>query len=93
MDIVNIVERGLKKACLLGASEAEVFVVKESSTSILGTVKGLENIECGESISVSIRLAIGKRITIQTGVLSREEDIDKMVEDAIKIVRVVPEDK
>ncbi|MCS7111053.1 MAG: TldD/PmbA family protein [Ignisphaera sp.] len=93
MDLHRIVERGLKKAEMLGGSEAEIFIVRELSTSILGTRKGLENIECGESTTVSIRLAIGKRTTLQTSVLSGEEHIDRIVEDAIKVARVAPEDR
>ncbi len=92
MDIARVIERGLRKAELLGVSEAEVFIVKEISTSILGTVKGLENIECGEIVTSSIRLAIGKRVAIQSSVLSKEEDIDKIVEYTIKIAKVASED-
>jgi len=93
VDIAGIIERGLRKAEVLGASEAEIFIAREVSTSITGTVKGLENIESGESIAASLRIAIGKKISIQTCILSRAEDIDKVVEDAVKIARVAPEDR
>ena len=92
VDVIEAVERGLRKAESLGASEAEVYVVKESSTTIKASFKGVESIEGGESITAYVRVLIGKRLSIQGSMISRLEDIDSLVERAIKIAKSSPED-
>jgi len=92
MDAAQLVEYGLRRALALGASEAEVYVVRNLSTGLRGTVKGLERASSGEVVLVGVRVAVGKRVTVQGGMVSSAADIDRIVDDAVRVARVVPED-
>jgi PmbA protein len=89
---ISIIERGLRKAESLGVSEAEVYVVKESSVTVKGASKGVESVEGGEVVNAFVRVLIGKRLAVQGGMISKPEDIDTVVESAAKIAKISPED-
>ncbi len=90
--IESIVERGVKTGTRLGASEVEVYAIRRREVDITGTNRGIERISSGEQVDVGVRVAVGKRVTVQGGMVSRVEDIDPIVETAVKIARVLPED-
>lgn len=90
--IEKIVERGIKVGSKHGVSEIEVYVVRRVNTDIVGTVKGIERISSGQRISVGVRVAIGKKVTVQGGFISKVDDVDSIVETAVKVVRTLPDD-
>ena len=92
MNIVEIVERGVRKAESLGVSEAEVYVVREHSMSVAGDVRGVESIVSGESVSAFARIVIGKKLSVQGSMISTPSDIDVLIENAVKIAKVSSED-
>ncbi|MEL9941193.1 MAG: TldD/PmbA family protein [Ignisphaera sp.] len=92
MDLIDMVVKGVRKAEQLGASEAEVYIVREYSTSITGDSRGVESILSGESISAFVRVVIGKRLSVQGAMMSKPSDIETLVENAVKIARASPED-
>lgn len=93
IDLESIINRGIKRAEELSASEAEVFVVKANSTSIVGDASGVSRVEYGESIKASVRIAVGKKISTQSGTISKLTDIDDLVLNAVKIARASLEDR
>ncbi len=90
--IEDVVERGVKIGARLGASEVEVYATRRRGIDIIGTRRGIERITSGERVDVGVRVAAGKRVTVQGGMLSRVEDVDSVVEAAVKIARTLPED-
>lgn len=92
VDVLTLVERGVRRAEALGATEAEVYAVREGSLTVMGSVRGVEGAEGGESVSVYIRVAVGKRLSVQGGLVSGVGDVDTIAESAVKIARASPED-
>lgn len=92
IDIDKAIERGIKKAHQLGASEIEIYVVEEDTALANATQKGLEGIRRGITVSADVRVAIGKRVTVQGAIISSEEDLFNLIEKAMAIVKSVPED-
>jgi len=92
VDVLTLVERGVRRAEALGATEAEVYAVREGSLTVIGSVRGVEGAESGESVSVYIRVAVGKRLSVQGGLVSGVGDVDTIAESAVKIARASPED-
>lgn len=90
--IENIVERGIKVGTRLGASEVEIYAIRRTGVDIVGTVRGIERISSGERVDVGVRVAIGKRVSVQGGMVSRVEDVDSIVETAVKIAKTLPDD-
>lgn len=92
ISVLDLVERGVKRAEVLGASEAEVYVVREESLSVKGSVRGVESVESGEAVNAFVRVVVGKRLSVQGGMVSRAEDVDTIVEGAVKVAKLSPED-
>lgn len=90
--IGEVVERGIKAGSKYGVSEIEVYAVRRVDTDIVGTVKGIERISSGQRVSVGIRVAVGKKVTVQGGFISKVDDVDSIVETAVKVARTLPED-
>jgi len=90
--IENIVERGIKVGTKLGADEVEVYAIRRVGTDIVGTIRGIERLSSGERIDAGVRVVIGKRVSVQGGMISRVEDLDLIVETAVKIAKTLPED-
>lgn len=92
MDLERSIEKGIKRAEELGASEVEILVVEDSTVDILATRKGIESIRKGTVLTADVRVSVGKRVTVQGAVISSENDILSLVEKSVSIARVVPED-
>jgi PmbA protein len=92
IDIDRLIGKALKRAEELGASEVELHVVEEKSVSIYVTSKGIEGIKKGTIVTADVRVSIGKKVTVQGCVVSSEYDVLNLVEKAVSIARVVPED-
>lgn len=92
IDIDRVVEKGIKKAHELGASEVEVYVVEERSTSIIATHRGLEGINTGSTVALDVRVAIGKRVSTQGSIVSSEDDVINLIEKTVSAAKALPED-
>lgn len=92
IDVEQVIVKGVKKAEELGATEAELYVTEEKEVSLFATSKGIESVRRGTVVTVDIRVAIGKRVTVQGGVISSENDVVNLIEKAVSIARVLPED-
>ena len=90
--IHEVVERALRVAGRYELDEVEVYAVRSFTTDVVGTIRGLERVTSGERVDVGIRVVLGKRVTVQGGMVSRVEDVDSVVEAASKVVRTLPED-
>lgn len=92
MDIERIMEEGISRAHKLGVSEIEIFIVREASSTITVTHRGLEYAKKGDIITADIRIAINKKVTVQGAVISSKEDLFYLIEKAIAIAKSLPED-
>ncbi|MEM1736318.1 MAG: DNA gyrase modulator, partial [Ignisphaera sp.] len=92
IDVERIIEKGIRKAEELGATEVEIYVVDEYSTALSTTMKGFEGIRRGSTLTADVRVAIGKKVTVQGAIISTENDLDNLIEKAISIAKIVPED-
>ncbi len=92
MDLHTLVEKGVKKAHELGASEAEIYIVRRVSLSLAASGRGVEKLESGEALAVSVRIVVGKRISNQGALISSEKDLDNLILNTIKVAKTLPED-
>jgi PmbA protein len=92
IDIELVVSKAIKKAEELGASEVELHIIEEKEVSVYATSKGVEGARRGTIATADVRIAIGKKVTVQGSVISSENDVLNLVEKAVSIARVVPED-
>lgn len=88
----ELMERGVKLALKYGVDEAEVYGFREISTILKGTCRGVENVVTGDKVVIGVRVVAGKKVITQGGMVSKAEDLDTIVERAIKVVRTLPDD-
>lgn len=93
MDIDKVIEKSLRIAETLGASEAEVYVVEKNSVNVSTNLNRFKNVRKGNSLSFHIRIALGKKIVSQGFFVSSEEDVYNLIEKSVSMARVVPEDQ
>lgn len=75
-----------------GASDADVVAVNGQSTSVEALNGKLENTERSEGISVGLRVFIGKSHAIVTASRFTDQDRHELVERAVAMAKVAPED-
>lgn len=92
MEMAALAERGVRRAEELGASEAELYVVRERLVRIEGVACGLERVECGEEVTAVARVLVGRRLALQSSVIAVEEDVYRLVEGALRVARASEED-
>ncbi|MEM3979776.1 MAG: TldD/PmbA family protein [Ignisphaera sp.] len=92
IDVERIIEKGIKRAEELGATEVEILVIEDSTVDILATRKGIESIRRGTVLTADVRVAVGKKVTVQGAVISSENEVLDLVEKTVSIAKVVPED-
>ncbi len=88
----ELMDRGIRLATKYGVDEAEIYGCRRVSTEVRGTRRGIENMVVGDKTVVGVRVVVGKRTLTQGGMVSRVEDLDLMLERAVKAVKSVPED-
>ncbi|MEM4519894.1 MAG: TldD/PmbA family protein [Sulfolobales archaeon] len=92
-EVINeLIERGLRLSRKYGASEAELYGVKESITTVRGDKEGVKDSVAGDRLIVGVRVTIGKKVVTQGGIISRLNELDYIVERAVKVVKTLPED-
>lgn len=89
----NFLSDVLKKAKALGASDADVSL--ETSQSLSVEVRGgkLENVEQEESRGLSLRCFQGQRQAHVSGSDLSKEGVDALIERAVAMAKVAPEDE
>ncbi|HFC04432.1 MAG TPA: TldD/PmbA family protein, partial [Rhizobiales bacterium] len=75
-----------------GASDADVVAVNGQSTSVEALNGKLENTERSEGISVGLRVFIGKSQAIVTASRFTPDDRKELVERAVAMAKVAPQD-
>lgn len=88
----EVMDMGVKLALKYGVDEAEVYGFKETSTMFKGTYRGVEDVIMGDKVVMGVRVVTGKKVVTQGGVVSKAEDVNAIVERAIKVVRTLPDD-
>lgn len=92
-DLVLDPERVIRRALALGADEAEVYLVESRSLMARSARGRISRITYDAGVSLGIRVVLGRRKGNAGGDVSREKDVEKIIEDAIKIAKVADEDK
>ena len=88
---MELAELAVKKAIKAGMDEAEAYV-KKNTTISMQFASEIQNIKTTESLGLGLRVALGKKIAMQATTILSEEEIDSIVNKAVKIAKVSPED-
>jgi PmbA protein len=90
-DYEYLLDRGIKRAIELGASEAEISMAVLSSKTVKS--EGLFPKVLSKTVSeVWVRVAVGKRVAIATATSSEWEDLEKIVSKAVEMAEKAEED-
>ena len=82
----------LNKALELGASEVEIHIVELRRIRVDAAKGKINRVTAGNRVDAGVRVVIGKKKGNAGGVISSPRDLDKILEDALKIARVSKED-
>ena len=88
---MDFCEFAVEKAMKLGMDEADAVVQKEKTISI-GFSQEIQNISTLNKTMISLRVIKDKKIATYTTTLLNEDSINEVVERAVKIAKVAPED-
>jgi PmbA protein len=88
---MELAEFAIKKALELNATEAEVYVQRARTVSIEFDTE-IRNLKTIESLGLSLRVALGKRIAMFSTSILNDKQIGEAVAKAVKIAKVTPED-
>ena len=91
-EIISKADSLLNKALKLGASEVEIHVVDLRRIRVDAAKGKINRVTAGTRVDVGIRAVIGNRKGNAGGVISSSHDLDKILDDALKIARVSKED-
>ena len=83
----------LSAAKAAGADSADAVLLRSESLSLSQRLKQPEMLERSESDDLGLRVLIGKRQAIVSSTDLRQEALDALVERAMAMVKVVPEDE
>jgi len=92
MERVNL-EKIISKAEELGASEVEVILMNTRSREIMGVKDRIDWIIQSDIVRIGFRVVIGKRVAYYGSEVSSYEDAIKALEIAIKVAKVMNEDR
>ncbi|MGC9345258.1 MAG: TldD/PmbA family protein [Candidatus Bathyarchaeales archaeon] len=84
-------ELTVKKALSMGVTEAEVYI-QRTKTIRVEFSEEIENFKTVESIGMSLRVALGKKIAMYSTSILDESEISEAAARAAKIAKVAPED-
>ncbi len=85
-------DREIKLAEKLGATEVEIVWTVGEKRSASAVRDKLMSGEYSRGGAIGVRAVVGKRIGFAGGTLEREEDFERIVEKAVKVAKVSPED-
>jgi len=89
---LTLLDSLINKATKAGADAADAVFVESVSLSIAHRLGERENLARSESADVSLRVFIGPRQAIVSSSDASESAIDELVDRAVSMARVVPED-
>jgi len=89
---VDIAALAVDRASRLGASEAEAFV-KRARTVQIGFSREVEDVKTAVSTGLGLRVILGKRAAMYSTSILDEGEVDVVVERALKVARVTPENR
>jgi PmbA protein len=91
-DALTLLTDLIAKAKAAGAHAADAVLVDSSSLSVAYRLGNPEKVERSESGDIGLRLFIGKRQAIVSSVDRSSLALDELVERAVAMARIVPED-
>jgi len=91
-ELINL-ERIIKKAEELGANEAEVILMNTRSREVMGVKDRIDWIIQSDVVRIGFRVVIGRKVAYYGSEVSTQGDAIKALEAAIKIAKVMSEDK
>ena len=92
-DTLNLLQDLIKKAKSRGADAADAVRVEGTSLSLTYRLGEVEQLERSEGGDLGLRVLIGKRQAIVSTSDTSAKSLDEMVERAVAMARVVPEDE
>ncbi|MET4697926.1 PmbA protein [Constrictibacter sp. MBR-5] len=91
-DLLNFLADVLAKAKSVGADAADVLMAEGHSISVAQRLGRPERLERSEGYDLGLRVFIGRRQAIVSGNDRRPEAVSELVERAVAMARVAPED-
>lgn len=88
---MELAELAVKKALSMGITEAEAYI-QRAKTIRVEFAEEIENFKTAESIGMSLRVALGKKIAMYSTSILNESEISEAAARAVKIAKVAPED-
>lgn len=88
---MELAELAVKKALGMNATEAETYIQKTNTVRV-EFANEIENFKTVESLGMSLRVALGKKIAMYSTSILDESEIGEAAAKAVKIARVAPED-
>ena len=89
---MDLGELAIKKALDLGMDEVEVYINKTKKIDVQFASE-IQNIKTTESNGMGLRVAKGKKLALQATSILNEKEVNSIVEKAVKIAEVAPEDE
>ena len=91
-DALKQLEQLLGKAKAAGADAADAIFVSRTALSLSRRLGDLEQLERSESADLGLRVFVGKRQAIVSSSDTSPDTLDRLVDQAVTMARVVPED-
>ncbi|MCD6084259.1 MAG: TldD/PmbA family protein [Desulfurococcales archaeon] len=91
-ELINL-DKVVRKAEELGASEVEVILIDVKSTEVVGVKNRVDRVMHSMVARVGFRVAVGKRVACYGSEVSDANDVLKSLESAVKIAKVMGEDR
>lgn len=91
-DVLNLLEDLIAKARRAGADAADAVLFDSASVSLSQRLGKAEKLERSESGDLGLRVFVGKRQAIVSSTDRSAKALDELVERAVAMARVVPED-
>jgi PmbA protein len=88
---MELAEFALKKALSMHATEAEVYT-QRTRTVRTEFADGIENFKTVDSLGISLRVALGKKVATYSTSILDEKEVGEAVTKAVGMARVAPED-
>lgn len=86
-----LVEKAVKLALRLGASEAEAYLVQGRDVQVQFNAED-KNIKTVNSNGIGVRVAFGKRLGMYSNSIINESEVEAAVKRAVRIAKAAPED-
>lgn len=89
---LSLLETLIQRARHKGAEAADAILIDSTSTSVSYRLGKVESLERAEVADIGLRVFIGKRQAIVSSTDRRESTLDELVERAVAMAKIAPED-